>query len=205
MSALEIMPSDLAMAIDRVRHAAGDDETRPILATVLFEGDADGFRLVASDNFRIAVCEVPLAEGDPAGFGRHAVHTWDVDLVRALLKSVGKSTLPVVLEAESDPVDGQRAMTLSHGHRAPRLVVRVVDGTYPNYAAVFDRPGREPRVAFNPRLVGEALAAAKKWDSMNRLELGTSVDPMVLVGEGFREAVIPVRDGLLISREEASS
>lgn len=52
---LTIDSAQLARALGQVVPAASKDETRPVLTGVLFEGDGDALRVVATDSYRLAV------------------------------------------------------------------------------------------------------------------------------------------------------
>lgn len=62
---LTIEASQLATALGQVVPAASKDETRPVLTGVLFEGEGDGLRIVATDSYRLAVrtVDAPGADG----------------------------------------------------------------------------------------------------------------------------------------------
>ncbi len=51
----------LAGALNQVAPAASRDETRPVLTGVLFEGEGEGLRIVATDSYRLAVRKVAVA------------------------------------------------------------------------------------------------------------------------------------------------
>ncbi|KOV11012.1 hypothetical protein ADK60_36545 [Streptomyces sp. XY431] len=53
--------SELAEALDAVRFAVGGDPELPVLSGVLFDLDGGLLRLVATDRYRIALAEVPVA------------------------------------------------------------------------------------------------------------------------------------------------
>ncbi len=57
--------ADLAAALRAVRFAAGSDPDLPVLASVLFDRDADGLTLVATDRYRLARATVPAPGGAP--------------------------------------------------------------------------------------------------------------------------------------------
>lgn len=50
----------LATALGQVAVAASRDETRPVLTGVLFEGEGDELRVVATDSFRLALRSIPV-------------------------------------------------------------------------------------------------------------------------------------------------
>lgn len=54
----------LAEALNQVVPAASRDETRPVLTGVLFEGDGEELRVVATDSYRLAVRTIQAAGAD---------------------------------------------------------------------------------------------------------------------------------------------
>ena len=57
----------LLMALRQVVKAASADESRPVLTGVLFSPEDDGLRLVTTDSYRLALCDLPdlaLLESD---------------------------------------------------------------------------------------------------------------------------------------------
>ncbi|MFV2111180.1 MerR family transcriptional regulator [Micromonospora sp. LOL_025] len=81
---------DLAAAVDAVRFAVGADPALPVLAGVLFESDADGVRLVATDRHRLAVARADARVDGPAV--RVLAPVAFVDEVRALLDTGAGAT-----------------------------------------------------------------------------------------------------------------
>lgn len=53
-----------AHAVARVAVAAGRDETLPMMTGIRLESDGDRIRLMATDRYRLAVCDVPWSPGD---------------------------------------------------------------------------------------------------------------------------------------------
>ncbi|MGC4808515.1 MerR family transcriptional regulator [Micromonospora sp. DT233] len=82
---LALSRADLVAAIDAVRFAVGADPELPMLSAVLFEAEADGVRLVATDRHRLAVSRVPGRVDGPAV--RTLVAVESVDRIRALLSA----------------------------------------------------------------------------------------------------------------------
>lgn len=86
--------ADLAAAIDTVRFAVSHDPELPALRGILVEVEPAAVRLVATDRYRLAICEIPVAAVSgpntqviaPAPF---------VDQTRALLPGTAAVTLTV--------------------------------------------------------------------------------------------------------------
>jgi DNA polymerase III subunit beta len=53
--------ADLAAAIDTVRFAVSHDPELPALLGILVEVEPTAVRLVATDRYRLAICEIPVA------------------------------------------------------------------------------------------------------------------------------------------------
>lgn len=87
---LVLSRADLAAAVDAVRFAVGADPDLPVLAGVLFESDADGVRLVATDRHRLAVARADARVDGPGV--RVLAPVAFVDEVRALLDTGAGST-----------------------------------------------------------------------------------------------------------------
>ncbi|MBQ1075858.1 MerR family DNA-binding transcriptional regulator [Micromonospora sp. C31] len=83
--------ADLAAAVDAVRFAVGTDPDLPAMAGVLFESDAAGVWLVATDRYRLAVARAAARVDGPAV--RVLAPVTFVDELRALLDGgVGRTT-----------------------------------------------------------------------------------------------------------------
>ena len=107
-------------AVSQVERAAGKDESRPILTGVLLAAEEQGLRLVATDSYRLAVCDLPDVSVLSAG-------------QKALLPSRALRELERVLPDTGD-------VTLRLGERdatfemeGTRLSSRLIEGEFPNY------------------------------------------------------------------------
>jgi DNA polymerase III sliding clamp (beta) subunit (PCNA family) len=173
----EFQSDAMDKALGRVWHAVATDEERPILATVLFEGVAQGFRLVAADNYRIAIAT--LSEEDHSDFGRVALPRMYVSTLRAFLKA-WKRTVSV-------KVEGERLVV---GDSRDQLALRYMNGTFPNYASVIPNGG--PVVGVNPKYLADTAAATKGL--ILKLTKGETLEaPFVITAEDYREAIMAVR------------
>ena len=108
------------LAVNQVERAASKDESRPILTGVLLTAEEEGLRLVATDSYRLAVCDLPgvsvLAPGQKVLLPSRALR----ELERAL-PSVGEITLRL----------GERDATFEAG--GTRISTRLIEGEFPNY------------------------------------------------------------------------
>ncbi len=124
------LPADRFLAaLKQVVRAASTDDSRPILTGVLVAAEAGGLRLVATDSYRLAVCDIPgvslLAEGQSV-----------------LVPSRALSELQKLLgggEAVAVQLGGREA---SFTVGATRLTTRLIEGDFPNYRGLI--PSNHP-------------------------------------------------------------
>lgn len=125
---------DLGEALRKVVRAASTDDSRPILTGVLVTAEADGIRLVATDSYRLAVCDLAgqhvLNEGQKVLIPGRALN----ELQRLLGGSGGDGTVSMRL--------GERDATFEVG--STRLTTRLIDGEFPNYRQLI--PPSHPNV-----------------------------------------------------------
>lgn len=107
-------------AIDQVGKAASSDDARPILTGVLMAAESSGLRLVSTDSYRLAVCDIEglsvLGEGQ-----------------KVLVPSRALKELARIVGEEED-------ITLSLGEQNASFTVgpvtittRLIEGDFPNY------------------------------------------------------------------------
>jgi DNA polymerase-3 subunit beta len=110
----------LAASLRQVVRAASSDDSRPILTGVLMAAEAGGLRLVATDSYRLAVCDLP---GETVlGEGQHV-----------LVPSRALTELAKVLGG-GDEVTlrlGSRDASFTVG--GVQLTTRLIEGEFPNY------------------------------------------------------------------------
>jgi DNA polymerase III sliding clamp (beta) subunit (PCNA family) len=185
---MEIKVDRLVAGLKFVKHAAAPDDLRPILATVLLEGTAQGLFLVAADNYRIARAHVddqPCAE-----FGRRPLSVDEVPVVLAFLKGETAVTLT--------PAPKNRPFVVWSTGGARELSTRTVDGRWPDYVSVLPKQAKNKLVAVNPRLLAEALAASKTAKGITaRMYVTDALSPFLVVSNDgdneYVEAVMPLR------------
>lgn len=116
---VELPFASLSDAIARVARAASRDETRPHLTGVLLQSSSSHLRLVATDSYRLAVIEVPVAiEGIDANIPARSLQE---------LARIGGQLEQAKLQLA---VDEQRAIfVIDH----VRMVSRLVEGRFPSY------------------------------------------------------------------------
>jgi DNA polymerase III subunit beta len=118
--AVTLAASDFADALRQVVPAASRDEARPILTGVLMAAEAGGLWLVATDSYRLAVCDLPgtsvLQEGQTVLVPSRAL---------AELNRVVTGADQVTLRLASDEASFEVGTT--------RLTTRLIEGDFPNY------------------------------------------------------------------------
>jgi hypothetical protein len=210
VGSITIPAQDLLRALVAVIHAAATDDARPILAAVAIQPreTADAVRLIASDNYRIAMCDVD-AELEEAGDWRGTVPAAVEDVKRlvAVLKSVpdirtDECTARVVLTLGVKGLDGAspRRLDAFVNDETPiaRLPLRVIDGLYPNTALLI--PAAPEHIAtFNPQYLSEAAKFGGAADPdggglISQAWSGKGSDgPFVFLSGRFTEIVMPVK------------
>ena len=133
----------LGEAFAQVARAASSDEARPILTGVLFAGDEDGIRLVATDSYRLALRRLP---------GFSLVEPGKRALVPArALSEVGRLT------ADAEPVRmavGEREARFEVGPST--LTTRLIEGEFIRYEQLI--PERYPhRLMADKTALSEAI------------------------------------------------
>jgi DNA polymerase III subunit beta len=170
--------ADLAAALRAVRFAVGSDPELPVLSGVLFDVTPGALTVVATDRYRLATAEVPVAvlDGPPVG-----------------------AVLPVGL-VDRIPPAGTVLITL-HGAAvrvaagAETLDGEVIVDRFPDYRALLPADGRAVEVD------GAALRAAVVAAPAHRiLRDGTEYDVTILEGgpDGVRVTDGP---GIVVNRE----
>ncbi len=140
------LPADrLLAALRQVVRAASADDSRPILTGVLLAAEAGGLRLVATDSYRLAVCDIPgasvLADGQSVLVPSRALN----ELVKLL--SGGDKVLVQL---------GGREASFTVG--TSRLTTRLIEGDFPNYRGLI--PASHPNRLTVDR--GELLDALRR-------------------------------------------
>jgi DNA polymerase-3 subunit beta len=121
-----VAPRELQEALGQVSFAAATDDTRPVLAGILFSFRGNSLTLTAADSFRLAVRQLEVVK--PLG--------QDVDII-VPLRTVQE--LSRILSDQEEPVEimvtPNRSQILFHLNSVD-LVSRLIEGTYPNVQQV---------------------------------------------------------------------
>jgi len=115
-SATEVDGDELIRALNQVMVAASHDDARPVLTGVFFEAQDGPLRLVATDSYRLAVCDVPAVQGRLSAL-------IPARALRELHRTVGAKRLQVAV--------GSREVAF--GSDKGSLTARLIEGTFPNY------------------------------------------------------------------------
>lgn len=121
--AVTISSERLASALRQVVRAASSDDSRPILTGVLMAAESGGLRLVATDSYRLAVCDLPgeslLGEGQQVLVPSRALNE-----LAKLLSDASEVTLRL----------GSRDASFTVGDVL--LTTRLIEGDFPNYRSL---------------------------------------------------------------------
>lgn len=125
MPACAINNADFIKAAREVVKAASRDESKPVLTGVLVEISAQMLRMVATDSYRLALCETPI-EGGPA---------------EAITIIVPARSLRELIRVVSGKENGKVAISLTENQTVFRLenvdlISRLIDGEFPNYKQI---------------------------------------------------------------------
>ena len=126
-----VSSAQFAAAAARVAVAAGRDDSLPVLTGVRIEADGGTLRLVATDRYRLAACEVPW---QPVFEDLRTSVLVPARALAALAKSLGRSgQVAVGLPREAKPGVGHL------GLRTPErtATVRLLEGEFLEYERVF--------------------------------------------------------------------
>jgi len=126
---LRIAGDVLARALSQISASASRDETRPVLTGVLFEGEGDELRLVATDSYRLAVRSLEVDGADGVKFLVHARAVVEVARLAAECEEVA-----------IDVASSQVGFSLG----AVTIQSRLIDGEFPAYKQLLpdDLPNR---------------------------------------------------------------
>ncbi len=173
----ELKAEALARALSRVRYAVSGEEYRGVFRGVQLEFGPEGFRAVASDGYRLALQDLPEAQP----FARKVVLPGrGVDEVLRLLKALpGEDPIRLAL--------GPFGLGLSWSGEegGVRLVLRLMEGSFPDYERVIPK-GFVLKVEVEAPRLREAirrvsiLADAKS----HRLDLALEGGRILLSAEG---------------------
>lgn len=160
----------IAEALRQVVRAASHDDARPILTGVLLVAEGEELRLVATDSYRLALCDVTgslkLAEGQS---------------VLIPSKALGELVRIIGTEGTVELRLGERDATFGVG--SLKLTTRLIEGEFPNYRQLI--PTSSPnRVVIGREVLIDAIKRVKlmaKESTPIRLSLsGNSVELLAI-------------------------
>lgn len=158
-----------ADALRQVVRAASPDEARGVITGVLITAEDDGVRMVATDSYRLAVCDLQERTILTAGQRVLVPHRALSELQRIL---GGSDQLTVRL--------GARHATFECGRA--RLTTRLIEGDYPNYRNLV--PASSPNVlTVGKESLVEALRRVRimaQRDSSSAVRLKLGGDTMIM-------------------------
>lgn len=131
-TAATVSTEHLATALKQVNRAASSDDSRPVLTGVLFEKVADGLRFVATDSYRLAMCDIPdtqvLDDEQVALVPSSAV----AEVVRM---AESAETIDITLEDTRVFFDAEAS---GQNHR---LITTLIQGDFPAYGPLIPSTG----------------------------------------------------------------
>lgn len=183
---VSIPAEQLARLIDLTLFAVSTDETRANLGGVYLCGGEGAIRFVGTDGHRLALAEQPLKASWPSGTG-------------LILPRKGLSELRKILdgaEGSARLIAGANAVRAEHD--GVEIVMRLIDGEFPNYEQVIPKSTRFQVMVDK----GELLSALKRVsvvasDRARGVKLSVSKDQLVVSasspdhGDASEEIEIP--------------
>ncbi|MBX6389595.1 MAG: DNA polymerase III subunit beta [Frankia sp.] len=128
----EVDTLGFSAAVGQVVPAAARDETFPVLTALRLEFASHGLTLVATDRYRLASRTIPW---QPSVRAPEAVAHVPARLLAELARIPTAASRVSLGLGASDDGDGGTQFGLSTGNR--RVVVRLVEGTFPRYRRLF--------------------------------------------------------------------
>jgi DNA polymerase III subunit beta len=145
---VQLPTAELRQALQRVGFAASPEESRPVLAGVLFRRDSEGLKVVATDSYRLAEQVIALpAGGEGEEFQIIVPARAAAELVRLL-----------------DDEDEQILLQLSENQvlfklSAAELTSRLIEGQFPDYEQIIPERHETMTVVDRDALLGAVKVA----------------------------------------------
>ena len=140
------VPADKFKELARLGgYATSDEESRPLLTQVLLENTGDMVRVVTTNSHRFALAS--WSTGEP-----------EVARQEFLLPPYAVRLASLMLEGQEFSISRNINHVQFDGEGGERLTVRVIGGSYPNFAAILPEKGVGSVATFN---VAELASAAK--------------------------------------------
>lgn len=180
MTTIVVTGKSFREAFDSVEHAAAREPSRPILQTILLDVGESRARLVAADNYRVAIAVLVLL--------READETVRLPIRRDDLL-IARRVMPPKLAALS--FTSEDGSTVLVSWEAFELRLPVMQGTYPNVDQIFhDAPAM---IGLNPQYLGDLRRHMRKPAEALVVRIGGPTQAVIFEGAGIREAIMPVR------------
>jgi DNA polymerase-3 subunit beta len=128
-----VSATELGEALRKVVRAASTDQMRIALTGVLMSGEDGNFRLVATDSYRLAVCDVPSIVVSSAT--RVLVPSKALGEVQRLLSGAKEAAIRLDENSVTFEVDGTQLTTRLLTNEYPTYKT-LIQGTYPNNITV---------------------------------------------------------------------
>jgi len=203
-----VVPAAVLRELAAVTVAAGKDDSLPTLTGVRVEWEAGVVRMVATDRYRLAVCEWRGESVKDAVAGSALVPAKELAAYVKGLPKPGRGGVDFPVTLTLDTVGSGHAVTFTCNTFDGQQVRRVVglDGDYPKWAPLF--PGEAEfaasegvcAVAYNPHYLADLakMPQGRKGDPV-RMSFTTPHRPAVCEGKGshveWKYLLMPVRTG----------
>ena len=152
----------LARLVSRTGYAASSDASRPQLSGVLLHGNERQMILVATDGHRLARATL---KGSFTGLNKDGVIVPSRALA-ALSRTAEEATSPV--EVEISGSRNQAAFAAQVGDYRVQVVVRLLQGPYPNYEQVIPKSNPREVTLSRDELLGAVDIVASHADNVTR-------------------------------------
>jgi len=143
----------LASMISKVSHSMSGDDTRPQLASILFESDGKIMRMVSTDGHRMSMVDHGIDIAVPDHLSVHSTHE--------LIPAHGVLEIKRLLDEVKDDANARVGVAFKDGHlfvRRPdaEISVRLAGGEFPPYRQVIPK-SIEKRVICSRSMLIDAL------------------------------------------------
>jgi len=160
--------------IGQTLFAASIDDTRPVLAGVLFTANDRQLTIAATDSYRLAERQIALKKSVPE-FKRIVPHRALAELLRMLPASTREDSA-----AKNAPADGEIKFSFTENQVQVKaddreLVSRLIDGNYPDYQAIIPKSPIASAIVNRKALIDAVrLASFFARDSSNHVKLNVA-------------------------------
>ena len=202
--AMVTIPAAVLRELAGVTVAAGKDDTLPTLTGVRIEWESGVIRMVATDRYRLAVCEWRGESVDDAMPGSALVPAKELAAYVKGLPKPGRGGVDFPVTLTLDAVGGGHAVTFTCTTHDGQQVRRVVglDGDFPKWEPLIpgvDRVAAIDGISCNPAYLADVAKMPTAKNGPVSVSFTGADRPMVWAGEGshveWKYLLMPVRTG----------